>query len=61
MSGWGFAAKFDGVILEAPFLNISQASKEYILSMALNNNKWIQGKGDEGLLLEKIHFNNDKQ
>lgn len=54
-------AKLDGVILEAPFLNASLAGKDYIVSLLFNNNKWIQGRAEEGLTSEGIAFNNDKQ
>ena len=54
-------SKLDGVILEAPFLNASQASKDYHISMAFNNNRWIQQKMDEALEFNNIYFNNDKK
>lgn len=38
-----------GVVLEAPFLNISQASKEYLLAPLILNNPWIIAKMDEAL------------
>lgn len=38
-----------GVILEAPFLNISKAAKEYILAPLILNNRWIIQKTDEAL------------
>lgn len=37
------------MILEAPFLNISQAAKEYILAPLILNNRWIIQKTDEAL------------
>lgn len=52
--------KLHGVVLEAPFLNASQAGKDYFISAPFNNNKWIQNKIDEALIAEKISFNNDK-
>lgn len=56
-----YTVKLEGVILEAPFLNASQAGKDYFLSSPFNNNKWIQNKTDEALKAEKISFNNDKR
>lgn len=47
-----------GVILEAPFYNISQAAKEYIISPLILNNPWIIQRGDEALQELNIHFNN---
>lgn len=52
--------KLDGIVLEAPFLNISQASKDYHLSLVFLNNKWIINKVDESLQLLNIRFNTDK-
>jgi hypothetical protein len=57
----GLKTKLDGVILEAPFLNASRASKDYHVAMAFNNNRWIQQKGDEALELNNIYFNSDKK
>lgn len=54
-------SKLDGVILEAPILNASRASKDYHVSLAFNNNRWIQQKLDEALELNGIYFNSDKQ
>lgn len=54
-------AKLDGVILEAPILNASRASKDYHVSLAFNNNRWIQQKIDEALKQGGIFFNSDKQ
>ena len=53
--------KLDGVILEAPFLNASQAGKDYHLSKLLNNNRWSQQKTDESLEVIGIRFNSDKK
>ncbi|RNA44948.1 abhydrolase domain-containing 12B [Brachionus plicatilis] len=47
-----------GVVLEAPFYNISQAAKEYIISPLFLNNPWIIRMGDEALQKLNIHFNN---
>ena len=47
-----------GIILEAPFYNISQAAKEYIVSPLFLNNPWIIKMGDEALVELNIHFNN---
>ena len=58
---FAFKVKLDGVILEAPFLNASQASKDYHLSMAFLNNKWVQQWVDEGLEKTNVFFNNDKK
>jgi hypothetical protein len=53
--------KINGVILEAPFLNISQACKDYHVGKLLLNNDWIKKTGDEALEKLNIHFNNDKK
>jgi len=53
--------KIHGVILEAPFLNISQACKDYHMGKIFLNNEWIKKLGDESLEKLNIHFNNDKK
>jgi hypothetical protein len=50
-----------GVILECPFLNISHAAKEYIVSPFLYNNPWIIDMGNQALEEMNIRFENDKQ
>ncbi|CAF0732716.1 unnamed protein product [Brachionus calyciflorus] len=52
-------SRLDGVILEAPLLNASRASRDYHVSLAFNNNKWIQQKVDEALESQNIHFRSD--
>lgn len=49
-----------GVILEAPFLNISKAAKEYIIAPLFLNNPWIIQKADEALDTIDLRFNTDK-
>ena len=53
--------KLDGVLLEAPFLNASIAGKHYHLSLAFNNNRFIQKWIDDGLEQSNVFFNNDKK
>jgi hypothetical protein len=48
-------------VLEAAFLNASEASKVVHVLRGLNNNQWIQNKTDEALITANIHFNTDKQ
>jgi hypothetical protein len=50
-----------GLILEAPFLNASQAAKDYHLCLLFNNNNLIRKKVDEALELNNIRFNTDKK
>ena len=38
-----------GLVLEAPFYNISLAAKEYMLAPLILNNRWIIQKCDEAL------------
>ena len=52
--------KLNGLILEAPFINISQASKDYHASLLFMNNNWIQTRIDEILDKLNIRFNNEK-
>lgn len=47
----------DGVILEAPYKNISQATKDYILSPLFYNHEWLYKKGDEALEIMNIRLN----
>jgi hypothetical protein len=47
--------------LEAPFVNASQGAKDYHVSLAFNNNKWIQNKIDEALENNNIRFNSDEK
>lgn len=47
----------NGVVLEAPFKNISQAAKEYIIAPLILNNPWIIKKGDEALEELNLRFN----
>ena len=56
-----FKAKLSGVILEAPFVNVSQAGKDYHLSKIFMNNEWIKAKYDEGLEKANLHFNSDQK
>ena len=55
-----FEALPAGLILEAPFLNIGQAAKEYILAPLFLNNRWIRKRGDENLDILNLHFSNDE-
>lgn len=50
-----------GVLLEAPFYNISQAAKEYIIAPLFLNNPWIIRKGEEALEEINLHFNNGEK
>ena len=50
-----------GVFLEAPFKNLSQAAKEYIISPLFLNNPWIIQKGEEALESLNLHFKNDEK
>lgn len=52
-----FLAPPAGVILEAPFKNISQAAKEYIVAPLILNNEWIKQKMDEALDLLNTRLN----
>ncbi len=49
------------MILEAPFLNISQAAKEYLLAPLILNNRWIVDKMDKALDSINLRFNTDKK
>jgi hypothetical protein len=49
-----------GLLLESPFINISQAAKEYILAPLFLNNPWIRKRGEDNLDLVNLHFSNDK-
>lgn len=49
-----------GVVLEAPFLNISQASKEYLLAPLILNNPWIIAKMDESLAAINLRLATDE-
>lgn len=53
--------KLEGVILEAPLLNASRASKDYHISALFNNNNWIRGKIDEAFEKVNIHFRSDRK
>ncbi|CAF0712806.1 unnamed protein product [Brachionus calyciflorus] len=53
-----FNAPPAGVVLEAPFFNISQAAKEHLAAPLILNNPWIVRMGEEALLNLNIHFNN---
>jgi alpha-beta hydrolase superfamily lysophospholipase len=50
-----------GVILEAPFMNISQAMKEYIIAPLILNNPWMIKRSIEAVDNLNIRFNNDKK
>lgn len=53
-----FQAPAPGVILEAPFFNISRATQDYYLSALFYNNGWIRGKVEEHFNTLAIHFDN---
>lgn len=47
-----------GVILEAPFYNISQAAKEYVISPLFLNNPYSIKMAEDALEELEIRFNN---
>ncbi len=50
-----------GVVLEAPFKNILQATIEYVVSAPFLNNPWIINKVAEAFDSIDLRFENDKK
>lgn len=51
----------DGLILEAPFRNITQAARQYIIAPMLYNNPWIIRKSEEAAKRLGIEFSNENK
>ena len=55
-----FKSPPEGVILEAPFRNITQAAREYIISPLLYNNPWIISQSEKAAEHLGIRFSNEE-
>jgi len=55
-----FKSQPNGVILEAPFLNISMAATDFIVAPFIYNNQWVISRGNQALKELEIKFNTDK-
>jgi hypothetical protein len=51
----------EGLILEAPFKNILQAAREYIIAPLFYNNRWIISKNEEAVEGLNIKFSNEEK
>jgi hypothetical protein len=51
----------EGLILEAPFRNILQAAREYVIAPLFYNNPWIIKKSEESAQELGIKFSNEEK
>ncbi len=51
----------EGLIMEAPFKNILQAAREYIIAPLFYNNPWIIRKSEQAVEELKIKFSNEEK